>query len=138
MRFGPRHHEQRKRRGHQAVGCVNRAPRQPGIVPPLLQRAKHRMQDRRHNREIKRNEASRFGPLDGNEPFGHARMRAIMLAFITHKRVGKFLRVEGLQVVDLFAHTNGMDRQAELVRQSDQNTALGSAVQFGHHKAGHV
>ena len=52
-----------------------------------------------------------------------------------HQRPCEILRVKGGQVINLFPHPDGMDRQAEFVGQRHQHATLGGAVEFGHDKA---
>ena len=51
MRLGPRHNEEGKGCGHGGIARIYRAPAEPRIMPPLLQRAKNGMQERREERK---------------------------------------------------------------------------------------
>ena len=51
------------------------------------------------------------------------------------QRRREVLRVERREVIDLLADANGVDRQAELVGECDEDAALRGAVELGHDEA---
>lgn len=59
--------------------------------------------------------------------------------FLTHEGAGKFLSLEGLEIVDFFAHADKVDRKgraAAFLSEREEHAALRGAVEFGHNQTG--
>lgn len=50
----------------------------------------------------------------------------------SQKLIHKTLRVEGLEVFDLFSETNIACRDSEFLLDGDEDAALATAIKFGH------
>src|SRR5262245_8190076 len=53
--------------------------------------------------------------------------------FQTCDATGEILSVEGLQIINAFADTNGIHRQSETLGDCDNDAAACRAVELGHH-----
>ena len=138
MGLGPRHDKQRKGRCHQAIGKVDRPAGQPRIMPPFLKRAKNGVQKSRGQRKPKRRLVPRCGSIWLIHSVMTPNLYAASLRVQPHQGIRKLLRVKRLQIINLFAHADGMDRQPELIRKRHQHTALGRAIQLGHDQTGNI
>src|SRR5262245_30718384 len=49
----------------------------------------------------------------------------------------EILGLEGLEVLNAFAHADGIDRQREAIGDGDENAAARAAVELGDNEAGH-
>jgi len=73
MRFRPRHHEQRKGRGHHGIAEINGPTGQPRVMAPLLQRPKDGMQQRRRQCQHQGQLVSCLCALQRCQPCAHIR-----------------------------------------------------------------
>ena len=123
MGFRPRHHKQRKGGCDQPVTCINRRPCDPRIIPPLLQRAKQRVQNSRQQGQPNGQPMSSGRAHHGKKCGCHG-----ALSVPPDQGIGEILRIKGGKVVNLLAHANGMNGQTEFVGQRHQHPAPRRAV----------
>ena len=58
-------------------------------------------------------------------------MKALIVAHaVAHDRAREALRIEGLQILDLLADADQLDRDAELLIDGDHDAALGGAIEL--------
>ena len=123
MGFRPRHHKQRKGGRDQAIAGINRRPCDPRIIPPLLQRAKQRVQNSRKQGQSNGQPMSSGRSHHGKEGGCH-----MCLGVPSDQGIGEILRIKGGKVVNLLAHANGMNGQTELVGERHQHPAPRCAI----------
>ena len=67
---------------------------------------------------------------------GSARATSLKEGGFLNQRLGKFLGIEGLQIVDALAHAGVFHGDTQLLGDGDGDAALGGAVQLGEDDAG--
>lgn len=148
MRFRPWHNEKRKGRGHETVAQINGAATKPRVVTPFLKRSENGVQEGRQEREREGELVPGLGAFERGEPSAHGlsaggvtpgpprifSARESLVIREAREGLGEVFRVKGVQIVDLFANANGVDRQAEFIGQRNKDAAFGRAVEFGHHE----